>query len=43
MKPIMIEKFKDSYKITHQCCVCFKKRKNIIAKDDDFETIITFS
>jgi len=40
MKPISIEKFKDTYKIIYICTACKEKHKNIIAKDDDFEEIL---
>lgn len=43
MKPIGIENYKGSYKISHQCQKCFIIKKNIIAKDDDLEQIIKIS
>lgn len=43
LKPIAIEKFKDSYKIIYKCEKCNKQHKNIIAKDDDFNLIINLS
>ena len=43
LKPIGIEKFKDSFKIIYQCEKCKKLHKNIIAKDDDMDLIIKLS
>ena len=43
LKPIGIEKFKDSYKIIYKCEKCGKEHKNIVAKDDDFNLIIDLS
>ena len=40
LKPIDIEKFKDTYKIIYKCEKCKEIHKNIIANDDDFEQII---
>ena len=43
LKPIGLEKHKDTYKIIYQCEKCKMKHKNIIAKDDDMEKIIEIS
>lgn len=43
LKPIGIEKFKDSFKIVYKCEKCDKIHKNIIATDDDFDKIIHLS
>lgn len=43
LKPIGIEKFKDTYKILYQCEKCHKFHKNIVAKDDDMNMIIKIS
>jgi len=43
LKPIGIEKFKDTYKIIYICKKCKQTHKNIIATDDDFEMIISIS
>ena len=43
LKPIEIEKFKDTYKIVYKCEKCKKEHKNIIAKDDDMSEIIKIS
>ena len=40
LKPIDIEKFKDTYKIIYECEKCGTKHKNIMANDDDFNKII---
>lgn len=43
LKPIGIEKYKDTYKILYKCDKCKKDHKNIIAKDDDMNEIINIS
>jgi len=43
LKPIDIEKFKDTYKIIYKCNKCNQLHKNIIAKDDDMDIIIKIS
>lgn len=43
LKPIGIEKFKDTYKILYRCENCGEDHKNIIAKDDDMNMIIKIS
>lgn len=43
MKPIGIEKYKNSYKIIYNCTKCHQKHKNIMATDDDFNIIIKLS
>ena len=43
LKPIEIEKYKDTYKIIYKCEKCNKTHKNIIAKDDDMNEIIKVS
>lgn len=43
LKPIEIEKFKDTYKIIYKCEKCNKLHKNIMAKDDNFDLIIELS
>lgn len=43
LKPIGIEKFKDSYKIIYECEKCKKTHKNIVAKDDNINEIINLS
>jgi len=43
LKPIGIEKFKDTYKIVYKCERCGEFHKNIIATDDDMDTIIQLS
>jgi DNA-directed RNA polymerase subunit RPC12/RpoP len=43
LKPIDIEKFKDTYKIIYKCESCGKIHKNIMANDDDFDLIIELS
>ena len=43
LKPIGIEKYKDTYKIIYKCEKCKNTHKNIIAKDDDMNMIIKIS
>ena len=43
LKPIDIEKFKNSYKIIYQCKKCHQLHKNIMADDDDMNSIISLS
>ena len=43
LKPIGIEKFRDTYKILYRCEKCGELHKNIMAKDDDMDLIISLS
>lgn len=43
LKPIGIEKFKDTFKIIYKCQKCGELHKNIMAKDDDMDLIIKLS
>lgn len=43
LKPIGIEKYKNTYKIIYKCCKCHQLHKNIMANDDDFDKIINLS
>ena len=43
LKPIGIEKFKDTYKIIYKCTKCNMLHKNIMAKDDNMDLIIEIS
>lgn len=43
LKPVGIEKFKDTYKILYKCTKCKQTHKNIIAKDDNMDLIIELS
>jgi DNA-directed RNA polymerase subunit RPC12/RpoP len=43
LKPIGIEKYKDTYKIIYKCDKCKKEVKNIMAIDDDMNIIIDLS
>lgn len=43
LKPIGVEKFKDTYKIIYQCEKCHEKHKNIMARDDNMDIIIELS
>lgn len=43
LKPVGIEKFKQSYKILYQCTKCHQTHKNIMAEDDNMDLIIHLS
>ncbi|MDO4996002.1 MAG: RNHCP domain-containing protein [Bacilli bacterium] len=43
LKPIGVEKFKDTYKIIYKCEKCNQEHKNIMANDDDMQEIIRIS
>lgn len=43
LKPIDIEKFKNTYKIIYECEKCRKLHKNIMASDDNIDAIIELS
>ncbi len=43
LKPIQLEKFKDTFKIFYKLKKCKKNHKNIIAKDDNMTKIIELS
>ena len=43
LKPIGIEKFKDTYKNLYKCEKCHEPHKNIMAKDDNMDLIIELS
>ena len=43
MKPIGIEKYKDTYKIIYKCLKCSQIHKNIIENDDNMDLIISLS
>ena len=43
LQPIGIEKYKDTYKIIYKCLKCNELHKNIMASDDDMNSIIEIS
>ena len=43
MKPIGIEKYKDTYKIIYKCLKCGEIHKNKVAIDDNMDLIIELS
>lgn len=43
LKPIGIEKYKDTFKIIYKCDKCHQAHKNIAASDDDMDLIIALS
>ncbi len=40
LKPISIDKYKDSYKIVYKCDKCKEIKRNIMAIDDDFDKLL---
>ena len=43
LKPVAIEKFKNTYKIIYRCKKCNELHKNIMANDDNMDLIIELS
>ena len=43
LKPIDIEKYKNTYKIIYKCLKCGQLHKNIIAFDDNMDLIISLT
>lgn len=43
LRPIGIEKFKDTYKIIYRCDKCKQLHKNIMAIDDNYDLIVELS
>ncbi|MBR3117214.1 MAG: RNHCP domain-containing protein [Bacilli bacterium] len=43
LKPVYIEKYKDTFKIIYECEKCRKEHKNIMANDDNYDLIIELS
>lgn len=43
LRPVEIEKFKDTFKIIYKCEKCNDIHKNIMAKDDNMNEIINLS
>lgn len=43
LKPIGIEKYKDTFKIIYRCEKCRKTHKNIMARDDNMDMLIKIS
>lgn len=43
LKPIGMEKYKDTYKIIYQCEKCNTIHKNVMAKDDNMNILINLS
>lgn len=40
LRPVSIDKFKDTYKIVYKCSKCGSTHRNIMANDDDFDKIL---
>lgn len=40
LKPINIDKHKNSYKIVYKCVKCGEIKRNIMANDDDFDILL---
>ena len=43
LKPIGIEKYKNTYKIIYKCSKCNQLHKNIMAIDDNYDLIVKLS
>ena len=43
MKPIGIEKYKNTYKIIYKCSKCNQIHKNVMATDDNYDLIVKLS
>lgn len=43
LKPIGIEKYRDTYKIIYKCEECHQIHKNVMASDDTYDEIIKLS
>lgn len=43
LKPIGVEKFKDTFKLLYRCERCQETHKNVMARDDDMNLIIELS
>ena len=43
LKPVGIEKYKQTYKIIYKCIKCGELHKNIVANDDNSDLIIDLS
>ena len=43
MKPIGIEKYKNTYKIIYKCLKCNQIHKNIMADDDNYDLVVKLS
>ena len=43
LRPVGIEKFKDTFKILYICQKCKERHKNVMAKDDDINKVIEIS
>ncbi len=43
LKPIGIDKYKDTYKIVYECEKCHQIHRNIMANDDNYDKIIEIS
>lgn len=43
LKPIGIEKYRDTFKIIYECLKCGERHKNIMSNDDNMDLIIELS
>ena len=43
MRPIGIEKYKNTYKIIYKCSKCGQIHKNVMANDDNYDLIVKLS
>lgn len=40
LRPIEIDKYKNTYKIVYKCDKCHELHRNVMASDDDFDKIL---
>lgn len=40
LRPVSLDKFKDTFKIVYKCDKCGELHRNIVATDDDYDVII---
>lgn len=43
MEPVLVEKEKDKYVLTHKCLKCSKTKRNKVEESDDFDKVIEIS
>ena len=43
LKPIGIDKYKDTYKIVYECEKCHELHRNIMANDDNYDEVLKIS
>ncbi len=43
MEPVLVEKEKNDYVLTHKCIICGGIKRNKVQKEDDFDKVIDLS